>query len=540
MSEAAIQPVEMKRLQGCIDDLMCVQAMPAIWGGLDARRIVDTLLDVLLRVLHLSFACARVQDPDGGPPIAVVRLPREVSARARLRRTRVLEEWWGGYSPTGSVEVANPICTGDVSVAPFRLGLRDEIGSFVAASARPGFPSELETIVLKAAANQVVIGLQEARRLRRAEEQLRLGEALLVEGQKLTHTGNWGWNTHSGELILSREAYRILGLDPVRPAPTFDKAIELLHPEDRPFVQGILASATREAKAYEFEARLAFPDRSVRHVRCVGRPFRSPSGQLEFVGTLIDETDRKRTEEFLHAAQAQLAHVARVITMEKLAASVAHELNQPLAAVMTDAQAGLRWLGTGEPNLGEARSALARIVKQADRASQVLTRIRAFVKKGQAAISAVDVSRMIDEVLSLTRRQIHRARICLRTDLAPDLRITRGDRIQLQQVLVNLVVNAIEAIQARKDGPRELLISARNQDDEYILVAVRDSGIGIDPRAADQLFHPFFTTKAEGTGMGLSISRSIVEAHGGKLWGMSNAGPGATFLFSLPAGRADA
>jgi C4-dicarboxylate-specific signal transduction histidine kinase len=536
MEEASTHALdEIKQLQGCINDLISVQTLPAIWSGLDARQIVNTLLDVLIRVLRLDFAVARVDDSNSGPPIEAVRLPPDRQPDSHSRQLRALEAWLKSDLPATSVVTPNPIGTGDVKIALCRLGLQDEIGLVVAASMRTDFPTELEMILLRVAANQAVVGLQEARLFKRAEERLRRSEARLAEGQKLSHTGSWGWNVSAGELIFSLETYHILGFDPDQPAPTFQAAMDRFHPEDRPFVARILEVAIRDRKAYEFEVRVALPDKSIRHVRCAGRPLTNQTGHLEYVGTVLDVTDRKRAEESLQIAQAQLTQVARVTTMGELTAAIAHEVNQPLAAVIADGNAGLRWLAATEPNLDEARAALARIVKQANRASQVVTGIRAFVKKSQPNTSSVAMNQLIDEVLALTRYEVRREGASLRTELATDLHDTRGDPVQLQQVVLNLIMNAVEAMSVKIEGPRELFVSSQNQGSDQIVVSVRDSGVGIAPGSVDELFKPFVTSKAKGMGLGLSISRSIVEAHGGRLWAAPNMDHGATFQFSLPA-----
>ncbi len=290
----------------------------------------------------------------------------------------------------------------------------------------------------------------------------------------------------------------------------------------------------REKAEYEFDARLALPEGSTKYVHAVGRVATKEGSGLEFVGTLIDVTERKEAEQTLQTAQAQLAHMSRVTTMGELAASIAHEVNQPLAAVVTNGNACLRWLAGAEPNLDEARAAVTRIVKEGTRAGEIIGRIRSLMKKSPPQMSTLDMNRVIDEVLTLTRHEIRRHGIQLRTELKTDLPAITGDPIQLQQVVLNLIMNAIEATSARSEGQRELLLTSESQGKDEIVIAVRDSGVGIDPRNLDQLFKPFFSTKAGGMGMGLSISRTAIEAHGGRLWAAPNEGAGAIFQLSLP------
>jgi PAS domain S-box-containing protein len=247
-----------------------------------------------------------------------------------------------------------------------------------------------------------------------------------------------------------------------------------------------------------------------------------------------DLRERKRAADALHAAQAQVSHIARVTTMGELAASIAHEVNQPLTAVVMNGNACLRWLAGANPNLDEARAALTRVVKEGSRAGDIIRKIRALLKKSPPLIAPVDLNEVIQEALVLTKHEMLRSGVSARTELAGDLPIVPGDRVSLQQVILNLVVNAIEATRMIADGPRELVISSQSDGPGEAVIAVSDSGVGIDDSNLDQIFDAFFTTKQDGMGMGLSISRSIIEMHGGRLWATSNESPGATFRFSLP------
>ena len=241
-----------------------------------------------------------------------------------------------------------------------------------------------------------------------------------------------------------------------------------------------------------------------------------------------------KASEALREAQAELARINRVTTMGQLAASIAHEINQPIAAALTNAQAALRWIAAQPSDLEEARCALDRIVRDGNRAGEVLSRIRNLVRKSPPRRDQVDVNETILEVVALTRREAERHRVALQTRLARDLPPVWGDRIQLQQVILNLLTNAIDAIKVSGEGPRELLVGSGRDDAQGVLVTVRDSGPGLDPEGLERLFEAFHTTKPDGVGMGLAISRSIVEAHGGRLWATPNAPRGAVFQFTLP------
>jgi PAS domain S-box-containing protein len=247
-----------------------------------------------------------------------------------------------------------------------------------------------------------------------------------------------------------------------------------------------------------------------------------------------DITERKRAEENLRSMHAQLAHLARVTTMGELAASIAHEVNQPLSAVVTNGNACLRWMALAEPNLDEARAAVTAVVKEGRRASDIIARIRALMKKSPPQMTQLDVNVLIREVLILIKHEVQRNRVMLRTDLTEGPTAVMGDRVQLQQVILNLVMNAVESASTTAESHTEVLVTSRN-DENQVTVAIRDSGVGIDPKNLDQLFNPFFTTKPHGMGMGLPISRSTIESHGGRLWAASNPSRGATFQFTLPA-----
>ena len=259
-----------------------------------------------------------------------------------------------------------------------------------------------------------------------------------------------------------------------------------------------------------------------------------------FITVIVDITERKRAEAelsqqelSLREAQNELAHVTRVTTMGELAASIAHEVNQPLAGIVTNGNASLRWLAGGSPNLDEARQAIQRIIRDGSRAGQVVARIRALSQKTRASKELLDINEAIEEIVVLTGGELRRNQVVLRTELAADIPLIMGDRIQLQQVIMNLILNGVEAMRNIDEKERNLLIKTERGDVDEVRVALQDSGVGLDPKTEEQIFDAFFTTKPAGLGMGLSISRSIVENHGGRLWAFPNDGPGATFQFTL-------
>jgi len=242
----------------------------------------------------------------------------------------------------------------------------------------------------------------------------------------------------------------------------------------------------------------------------------------------------------LDKAQAELAHVTRVTTLGQLTASITHEVNQPLAAIIVNAEACLRWLDRATPDLNEARGAVDRIIKDGNRASEVIRRVRALANKTGAEKVLLDINDVVNEVIVLVQRELVRHRVPLRIELAPALPMVLADRVQLQQVIINLVINGIEAMQAVTDRPSELVLRSHEDDAHRVTVSVKDCGVGISSENADRLFDAFFTTKSAGMGMGLSVCRSIIEAHGGRLWAEPNLLQGATFHFTLPLYQEDA
>jgi PAS domain S-box-containing protein len=312
-----------------------------------------------------------------------------------------------------------------------------------------------------------------------------------------------------------------------------------VHPDDLKKVIETWRTAAAKGEALQYEARLRRgADGGYRWFQMRAAPLRDKRGKLvKWCGVATDIEDRKRAEEErarLRQLEADLAHINRVSTIGELGASIAHEVNQPLAGVVSNASASLRWLAREVPNVEEAREGLHRIVRDGKRAGEVIARIRALTRRAQMPREKLDLNETIREVLALVGDETKRKRVIIRTQFAEDLSTVSGDRVQLQQVALNLVMNGMEAMSSVGGRARELVVSTRNVEPDQVQVMVEDSGIGIDPQKLDKIFDSFYTTKPSGMGMGLSISRSILQAHGGRLWATAKDGPGTMFHFTLP------
>jgi len=358
-------------------------------------------------------------------------------------------------------------------------------------------------------------------------------EAYLAEAQRLSHTGSFGWNA-SGGFVWSEETFRIFGFDRAT-QPTVESVIQRTHPEDLGRVRDFIERAPRDAGDRELEHRLMMPDGSVKYLRVVAHALGDEAGEVSFIGAVMDVSAAKRAEEAVHDAQAALAQVTRMATLGELTAWIAHEVSQPLTGVVTNGAACLRWLDRAVPALDEARSSVVEMISDAKRAGDVVQRIRAIAKRTEPEKARLDINELIHDVARLVEREAAAYGASLDLELEPALPAVIGDRVQLQQVMINLVINAFQAMSSTTDRPRELLIRSQRYGDGRVLVAVVDSGIGIEAKNADKLFKTFFTTKPSGMGMGLSICRSIVEAHGGQVSAVNNAGLGATFQLILPS-----
>jgi PAS domain S-box-containing protein len=370
---------------------------------------------------------------------------------------------------------------------------------------------------------------------KRAEEELRRSEAFLAKAQRLSLTGSFSFDSTDEEFTWSEELYRIFEFQPgIR--VTLPLIGSRCHPEDRHVMEETAERIQRGDTELDYEHRLLMPDGSIKWVHVVAQASRrDKDGRgLEYFGAGQDVTQRRLAEVAIDNARSELARVTRVMSLGTLTASIAHEINQPLAGIITNANTCLRMLAADPPNVDGARETARRTIRDGNRTSQVITRLRALFGKRGPTAEPVDLNNAVREVIALSLSILQRDRVILRTELADDLPLVIGDRVQLQQVILNLLQNASDAMSPVEDRPKQLLIRTERDEGDRVRLTVRDSGIGFGPQALDRVFDAFYTTKNDGMGIGLSVSRSIIESHHGRLWAAPNDGPGATFSFSIP------
>jgi PAS domain S-box-containing protein len=684
---------EIKRLRRCINDLVGVLALSAVWTGSEPSQIVSSLIDALLGMLSLDLIYVRLNGRAGETPLEIVRgAPSLKMTRQPQAIGEMLEQWFGSDLERWPPVIRNQIGDGgDISIVPLMLGLQGEVGLIAAGSQRADFPRQTERLLLSVAANQAVIGLQEARLLseqkrvaneldkrvaqrtmqlaaaneklkkeeselkrsearkaaildsaldciitidhegrinefnlaaertfgykrdevvgkpltdaiippslrekhrrglaryletgevvvlgrrlettavradgsefpveltitripvdgppsftgclrditerKQSQEELRRSEAFLAEAQHLSSTGSFSWCVATGEITWSRQLYCIFEFDQDIPV-TLDLVLTRVHPEDISALHDLVRWGRGTGGDYEFEYRLQLPDQSVKYLHVAAHGSRDEEGRLvNVVGAVQDVTERQLAEQELNEVRSELARAVRAMSLGVATASIAHEVNQPLAGIVTNASTCLRMLAADPPNIDGARETARRTIRDANRASDVVTRLRALFAKKEAPAELVDLNEAAREVIALSLTELQRARIILQAKFADDLPPVTGDRVQLQQVILNLVRNACDAMRDIDDRPRQLVIGTDLDEGDRVRLTVRDAGVGFDPRSVNRLFEAFYSTKRDGMGIGLSVSRSIIESHHGRLCAAPNDGPGATFSFSIP------
>jgi PAS domain S-box-containing protein len=398
------------------------------------------------------------------------------------------------------------------------------------------FPVEISLSPLETEEGTLVSGaVRDISERKRAEDELRRSEAFLAEAQSLSSTGSFFWRVATDEITWSEQLYRIYELEIGVPV-TLELIRTRVHPEDVSLIEKMkmVEQARGGGKDFEWQYRLLMPDHSIKYLHAVAHATRDQDGQLEYIAAVQDVTARRLAEEARDKARSELAHVARVMSLGTLTASIAHELNQPLSGIVTNASTCMRMLAADPPNVEGARETVRRTIRDGNRASEMIIRLRALYSKKDPLPESMDLNEATRGVIALSLSELQKDRVILRLELADDLPVVTGDRVQLQQVILNLLLNASDAMSGVDDRPRQLLIKTEREEGDRVRLTVQDAGVGFDPQAGDGLFEAFYTTKNDGMGMGLSVSRSIIESHQGSLRAKLNDGPGATFSFSIP------
>ena len=482
------------------------------------RRLVEANI---LGIFIWNFEGAIVESNEAF--LRMVLFDREdiLSGRVRWRDLTPVE--WREHDERALAEM---VATG--SVQPYEKELIRKDGSRV--------PVLVAGALFERGAREGVAFALDLSERKRAEEALHRSESYLAEAQRLTLTGSCAIDGRSRETVYwSEEMFRLFGLDPQQGLPRWDQWLQRVHPEDRDKVKLAGDRTFLEKVDCDVEFRLVKADGTIKHIHSTGHPVLSRGGDLDqVVGTMVDITERRRAEEArdrLRQLEADLAHINRVSTMGELTASLAHEINQPIGAAVTNAQACLRFLNRGRPDVAEARQAAVEMVREAKRAADIIERVRSLFRKGPSHQESIDANEVIREMVVMLHKEANRYLVEMRTELCENLPNVLADRVQLQQVLMNLMKNGIEAM---RDAGGELSIKSQLAEDGQLLISVSDTGVGLPTGKADEIFNAFFTTKSQGTGLGLAITRSIVESHGGRVWAIANSRRGATVQFTLP------
>ena len=365
------------------------------------------------------------------------------------------------------------------------------------------------------------------------EEELRRSAAFLAQAQQLSRTGSFSWRVARDEIAWSEELYRIYEFDPGIKI-TLEVIRTRVHPEDLTLYEKMVEQARNGSEDFEWQYRLLMPDQSIKYMHAVAQATRDPSGQLEYIAAVQDVTARRVSDEALDKARSELAHVTRVMTLGALTASIAHEVNQPLSGIITNASTCVRMLDAEPPNVDGARETAKRTIRDGRRAADVITRLRALFTHKDGTTELVDLNEATREVIALSRSELERNRVITKMELADELPAVMGDRVQLQQVILNLLRNGSDAMSGVDDRPRELLFRTEVEEADRVRLSIQDAGVGFEPQRLERLFQTFYTTKDDGMGIGLSLSRSIIESHHGRLSATPNDGPGVTFSFSIP------
>lgn len=368
---------------------------------------------------------------------------------------------------------------------------------------------------------------------RQMEERLRRSEAFLAEGQYLARMGNLSWRVATGEIAWSEPLYSIFEFEPGT-VVTLDRIATRVPPEDVPMMLDMIARAGRGELDFEYQHRIVFPDERIKHLHLIAHRA-ADRDEVEYIGAVLDITQRRVSEDALERVRSELAQITRTMSLGALTASIAHEVNQPLSGIVTNAGTCLRMLSADPPNIEIAKETARRTIRDGNRAADIIAQLRSLFSRKAIAHQPVDLNEAAREVLALVAGDFQRNRVVLSTEFADGLPQVEGDRSQLQQVIMNLVRNALDAMLDIDAGARRLIIRTEICDDTKVKMTVQDGGVGLGTEDHEKIFQPFHTTKSDGMGIGLSVSRSIIESHGGRLWAEANDGPGAALSFTIPA-----
>ena len=555
------QAREIKRLQRCINDLVSLLALSAIWSSHEPLKAVDMLLNALFRMLNLDFACARLNHPITAAPIRILRVSDSCKLGVPQHEIDALLADCLKHQGDSSPLIDRRRFGGeDISLFPLPLGIHGDMGLIVVASGRPDFPGQTERLLLSVAANQASIGLREAALLgeqKRIAEELdrrvaeRTAELAATNAELKTSEERWRsvFENSAVGVALTDLRGRFIATNPV-----YQNMLGYTEAELR---QLTFLDITHENDLESNRALIGELLEDKRRQFQIDKQYRRKDGQPVWVRNNVsivpgvgsaprflmalseDITQNKLSEDALARARSELATVARITSLGVLTASIAHEVNQPLAGIIMNASTCLRMLSADPPNVEGARETARRTIRDGNRAADVVTRLRTLYSKKDPSLESLDLNEATGEVIALSLIELQSSGAILRLDLAADLPPVVADRIQLQQVILNLLRNAADAMSAVEDRPRELVIQTEREGDSHVRLSVRDSGIGFTAQNADKIFEAFHTTKAGGMGIGLSVSRSIIEAHQGRLWAVPNRGPGSTFSFVVPCRPAD-
>jgi signal transduction histidine kinase/CheY-like chemotaxis protein len=554
---------EIRRLQRCVNDLISVLALPALWSGSESSQMLGTLLDVLLAMLRLDLAYARLSGPGDGPPLEVVRSARREQPSPEPEQVgRALSRWLNGDQPATRCVIPDPAGEGEVSIAWFSLGLCDEEGVLVAGSRRSDFPTDIERLLLRVAANQAGIGLQEARRsgehkrvaealeqrvtertrqLTAINEELRRSEAYLAEAQRLSHTGSFGWWVSSGEVLWSEEIFRIFEYHRAT-TPTVEGFLRRIHPEDAALATQTIERASREGRDFAHECRVLMPDGRVKHVEVVAHASHDAAGNLDFVGAVMDVTERKLAEAERGRLGERLRQAEKMEAIGRLAGGIAHDFNNVLGGILAYGE----MLYEEAPPASPLKRYAQNVLTAGTRGRSLVEQILAYSRSQRGRRAPTDICRTVAETLELVRGSL-RAEIRLHASAPEPPLVVIGDATQLHQVVMNLCSNAIQAMSAggrlcvaldALDVGTELTLSHGTlRPGRYVRLSVEDSGTGMDEATLSRIFEPFFTTKevGRGTGLGLSLVYAIVTDLAGAIHVESALQRGSTFAIYLPA-----